>query len=62
MESKILEEVQALRRDVASLDARTQAEFDKLRADLAIITSRQNSTIKDTKKKPNGTLYLFSGL
>jgi hypothetical protein len=36
-------------------------EIFRLRADLALLTSRQNSAIADTKKKQTKSLPTFSG-
>lgn len=47
----ILSEVRAVRADVDALRSEVRENDKRLRADLAIAVSRQNSAIVDTKKK-----------
>lgn len=47
----ILSEVRAVRADVDALRSEVRENDKRLRADLAVAVSRQNSAIVDTKKK-----------
>lgn len=57
----ILAEIRALRADVDALRREVRDNDKRLRADLAISVSRQNSVITDTKKKRPGLPNLSNG-
>lgn len=55
----ILAEIRALRADVDALRREVRDNDKRLRADLAITVSRQNSAITDTKKKRPASPLLY---
>lgn len=60
----MIDELDDIHRALARIE-KSQAdlshEFQRLRADIAILSSRQNSTIADTKKKRGKLPTLYTG-
>lgn len=58
--AELTSQIRALRTDVDALRTEVRENDQRLRADLAVTVSRQNSAITDGKKKSTGWLNLSS--